>query len=81
MIENQKFPLINNLDLLYSKLNEDSLESLIKLDKDFKERDSRDFTVKLESKKQKQIVEKILILSGYSTISNSSSLEISIDIY
>lgn len=81
MIENQKFPLINNLDLLYSKLNEDSLELLIKLDKDFKDQDSRDFTVKLESKKQKQIVEKILILSGYSTVSNSGSLEISIDIY
>lgn len=77
----QKFPLINNLDLLYSKLNEDSLELLIKLDKDFKEQDSRNFRVKLESKKQKQIVEKILILSGYSTISNSVSLEISIDIY
>lgn len=77
----QKYPLINNLDLLYSKLNEDSLESLIKLDKDFKEQDSRNFRVKLESKKQKQIVEKILILSGYSTVSNSGSLEISIDIY
>lgn len=81
MIVHQKFPLINNLDLLYSKLNEDSLESLIKLDKDFKEQDSRNFRVKLESKKQKQIVEKILILSGYSTVSNSGSLEISIDIY
>lgn len=81
MIVHQKFPLINNLDLLYSKLNEDSLELLIKLDKDFKEQDSRNFRVKLESKKQKQIVEKILILSGYSTVSNSGSLEISIDIY
>lgn len=77
----QKYPIINNLDLLYSKLSIDSLEALIQLDKEVKSYDEESFTITLENKKQKKIVEKILSLSSYNVVSTSNSLEISIDIY
>ena len=77
----QKYPIINNLDLLYSKLSIDSLEALIQLDKEVKSYDEESFTITLENKKQKKIVEKILSLSSYNKVSTSNSLEISIDIY
>lgn len=77
----QKYPIINNLDLLYSKLSIDSLEALIQLDKEVKSYDEESFTITLENKKQKKIVEKILSLSSYNIVSTSNSLEISIDIY
>ena len=77
----QKYPIINNLDLLYSKLSIDSLEALIQLDKEVKSYDEESFTITLENKKQKKIVEKILSLSSYNVISTSNSLEISINIY
>ena len=77
----QKYPLINNLDLLYDKLTDDSLDALVQLDKEVKNSNEEKFTIKLENKKQKKIVEKILILSSYNTVSTSNSLEISINIY
>lgn len=77
----QKYPIINNLDLLYSKLSIDSLEALIQLDKEVKSYDEESFTITLENKKQKKIVEKILSLSSYNVVSTSNSLEISVDIY
>lgn len=77
----QKYPLINNLELLYDKLTEDSLEALIQLDKDIKNSNEEKFTITLENKKQKKIVEKILILSYYDVVSTSNSLEMSINIY
>ena len=48
----QKYPLINNLELLYDKLTEDSLEALIQLDKEVKNSNEEKFTIKLENKKQ-----------------------------
>ena len=77
----QKYPLINNLDLLYDKLTDDSLDALVQLDKEVKNSNEEKFTIKLENKKQKKIVEKILILSSYNAVSTSNSLEISINIY
>lgn len=76
----QKYPLINNLDLLYSKLTESSIEELIQLDKLLKTTDESSYTVVLENKKQKKYVEKILILQGYTTVTNFNTFSIEIEL-
>lgn len=76
----QKYPLINNLDLLYSKLTESSIEELIQLDKLLKTTDESSYTVVLENKKQKKYVEKILILQGYTTVTNFNTFSINIEL-
>lgn len=76
----QKYPLINNLDLLYSKLTESSIEELIQLDKLLKTTDESSYNVVLENKKQKKYVEKILILQGYTTVSNFNAFSIEIEL-
>ena len=74
----QKYPLINNLDLLYSKLTESSIEELIQLDKLLKTTDESSYTIVLENKKQKNYVERILIAQGYSPEYNSATTSIKI---
>lgn len=69
----QKYPLINNLDLLYSKLTESSIEELIQLDKLLKTTDESSYTIVLENKKQTNYVERILIAQGYSPEYNSAT--------
>lgn len=76
----QKYPLINNLDLLYSRLTESSIEELIQLDKLLKTTDESSYTVVLENKKQKKYVEKILILQGYTTVTNFNTFSINIEL-
>lgn len=76
----QKYPLINNLDLLYSKLTESSIEELIQLDKLLKTTDESSYTIVLENKKQKNYVEKILIMQGYTTASNFNTFSIKIQL-
>lgn len=69
----QKYPLINNLDLLYSKLTESSIEELIQLDKLLKTTDESSYIIVLENKKQTNYVERILIAQGYSPEYNSAT--------
>lgn len=76
----QKYPLINNLDLLYSKLTESSIEELIQLDKLLKTTDESSYTIVLENKKQKNYVEKILIMQGYTTASNFNTFSIKVQL-
>jgi hypothetical protein len=76
----QKYLLINNLDLLYSKLTESSIEELIQLDKLLKTTDESSYTIVLENKKQKNYVEKILIMQGYTTASNFNTFSIKVQL-
>lgn len=76
----QKYPLINSLDLLYSKLTESSIEELIQLDKLLKNTEEKSYKLVFENNKQKNFVEKILILQGYNVTSINSSVEIIVSI-
>ena len=74
----QKYLVQDNLDLLYSKLSEDSREILIQLDKDLKESNNRVFKIELENDKETRLANKILLSQGYDTISISKSIQINL---
>jgi hypothetical protein len=65
---------------LYSKLTESSIEELIQLDKLLKTTDESSYTIVLENKKQKNYVEKILIMQGYTTASNFNTFSIKVQL-
>lgn len=77
----QKYPLINNLDLLYSKLTESSIEELIQLDKLLKTTDENKYIIILENIRQRNFVNEILIKQGYNTIISSSNVEIKVNLF
>ena len=74
----QKYLVQDNLDLLYSKLSEDSREILIQLDKDLKESNNRIFKIELENGKETRLVNKILIAHGYDVIQISNIIQINL---
>ena len=74
----QKYLVQDNLDLLYSKLSEDSREILIQLDKDLKETEkSCAYLHELDSK-DVRIISKILLLQGYDITNTSSTIIINL---
>ena len=72
----QKYLVQDNLDLLYSKLSEDSREILIQLDKDLKETENDGINITNLTPIQVRMFCKILSLQGYICFKGKTSLEV-----
>lgn len=75
----QKYLVQDNLDLLYSKLSENSREILIQLDKDLKETEKSYVDLIKLTPKEVAIISKILLLQGYGVSTGLATL--TVDLY
>lgn len=74
----QKYLVQDNLDVLYSKISEETKEILIQLDKELKNSNNRVLRIDLENDKETRLANKILIAHGYETVSMQNFIQINL---